>query len=148
MTHELPADVYDQITSLSRDGDALAEAELFDQAIEKYNEAWELVPEPKNQWNASTWILVAIGDACFFARYFTSGIEACAYALTCPDALENPFIYLRLGQCQFEKADLGAAADNLTRAYMLGGKEVFDLEDVKFFDFLKTKISPPAKGTW
>lgn len=37
------------------------------------------------------------------------------------------------------------AADQLTRASMAGGREVFENEE-KYFDFLKTKIRKPKKG--
>ena len=35
----------------------------------------------------------------------------------------NPFLRLRLGQVQVELGALDEAADNLTRAYMGGGRE-------------------------
>jgi tetratricopeptide (TPR) repeat protein len=91
---ELPSSVADQITALCAEGDALAERSKFEEAIAKYNLAWALLPEPKNDWNASTWLLAAIGDACLLAGYFASGAEAFAYALRCPDGVGNPFIHL------------------------------------------------------
>jgi len=47
---------------------------------------------------------------------------------------------LRLGQVYFELNDVDKAADNLTRAYMGDGLRVFEGQDVKYLDFLKTKI--------
>ena len=40
------------------------------------------------------------------------------------------------------------AAEHLARAYMLAGKEIFAREDSKYFEFLKTRLSPPASGEW
>ncbi len=40
---------------LARDGDRAT-------ALASYLEAWELLPEPKESWDASTLILAAVGD--------------------------------------------------------------------------------------
>jgi tetratricopeptide (TPR) repeat protein len=148
MQMELPADLYSRITQLSSEGDALAEKSEFESAIAKYNEAWEVIPEPKNNWEASTWLLAAIGDACFLSKYYKSGIEAFQYALSWPNGNNNPFINLRLGQCLFEKEDLTSSAEYLCSAYMLVGKDIFKSENTKYFEFLKTKIQKPASGVW
>lgn len=145
---ELPSSVHEEIKKLCAEGDALAEHRLFEEAMAAYNRAWTLVPDPKNDWEASTWVLAAIGDACFLAGLFTTGIEALNYAMHCPGGYGNPFLHLRLGQCALEKAQNDVAADHLARAYMLEGKDIFATDDAKYFEFLKTKLSPPASGVW
>ena len=140
---ELPQELHATIERLCAEGDQLAEAEKFEQAIALYNQAWELVPEPKNHWNASTWILAAIGDAAFLSGYKTSALEAFEYAMTCPGAVGNPFLHLRLGQLLHDKGDLDRAADELMRAYMGAGLEVFDLEDPRYLAFLRTRTTDP-----
>lgn len=148
MELELPAEVHEKISALSVSGDALAEANDWTGAISKYNDAWEIIPEPKNDWEASTWVLAAIADACFFAGYFESALDALRYALQCPGGVANPFLHLRLGQCAYEKGAMDEAAEHLARAYMLEGAEIFQTDSSKYFDFLKTKLSPPASGQW
>jgi tetratricopeptide (TPR) repeat protein len=143
---ELPEDLYADVVALSSDGDALASRGEFIDAIGRYNEAWKLIPEPKSTWEASTWLLAAIGDACFLSGKFKSGRDAVGFALHCPGGLGNPFIHLRLGQCEFELGNKDAAAEQLTRAYALEGKEIFARDDGKYFDFLKSKIQPPTSG--
>ncbi|MBK8016122.1 MAG: tetratricopeptide repeat protein [Betaproteobacteria bacterium] len=146
--HELPMALHQKIRELSAEGDALAAKKQFEQAIEIYNIAWGLVPEPKNDWEASTWLLTAIGDACFFGGFFTSGSEAFSYALHCPGGFGNPFVHLRLGQCEFECENLDMSAEHLTRAYSLEGKAILEAENPKYFEFLKTRIKPPVSGKW
>jgi tetratricopeptide (TPR) repeat protein len=148
MESEIPQHLHNRILQLSAEGDSLAEKSEFEKAIAKYNEAWALVPEPKNDWEASTWLMTAIGDACFLSGYHSSGVEALQYALTCPGGNYNPFILMRLGQCQLEKEDASAAVEYLCRAYMLEGKVIFSSENPKYFEFLKTKIQKPASGEW
>lgn len=146
--HELPTSLHHKIRELSAEGDSLAAQKQFEQAIEIYNIAWGLVPEPKNDWEASTWLLAAIGDACFLGGYFTSGSEAFSHALHCPGGFGNPFVHLRLGQCEFERENLDMSAEHLTRAYALEGKAILEAENPKYFEFLKSRIKPPVSGTW
>lgn len=136
---ELPDDLHQSIQTHCRDGDALAERGEYEAAIAHYNRAWGLVPEPKNHWNASTWILAAIADSCFLAGYRTSAREALEYAMTCPEAVGNPFLHLRLGQVRFDDGDLDSAADELMRAYMAAGAEIFAQEDDRYLAFLRTR---------
>jgi hypothetical protein len=108
-------------------------------AIAEYNKAWRLVPDPKNEWNASTWILAAIADAAFLAGYKSSAKEALQYVMTCPGALGNPFLHLRYGQVLLDGEEPDAAADELMRAYMAEGPEIFASEDPRYLAFLKTR---------
>ena len=97
-----------------------------------------MLPEPKTDWEAATWILAAIGDADFLSGDFTAAHEHLSHAMYCPDAIGNPFLHLRLGQAQFELGNMGRAADELMRAYMgLDGEAWLD-EDPKYLDFLAT----------
>ena len=70
----------------------------------------------------------------------------------CPDAIGNPFIHLRLGQCQFELGNPDRSADELMRAYMGGGPEIFGNDDPKYLEFLSTRATdiqlPRKKSKW
>lgn len=138
---ELPSTVYDAIKHFCADGDALASAGRHEEAIGEYNRAWEIVHEPKSQWNASTWILAAIGDAAFLANYKTSAKDALEYAMICPDALGNPFLHLRLGQVLLDLGEHDRAADELMRAYMGAGADLFSAEDERYLAFLRTRAT-------
>lgn len=136
---ELDDQRYEQIKKHCSVGDRLAESKLYDAAIGEYNKAWEFIPEPKNYWSASTWVLTAIGDAAFLGGYLASAREALQYAMTCPDAVGNPFLHLRLGEVLHDLANPDAAADELMRAYMAGGDEIFAAEDPRYRQFLATR---------
>jgi tetratricopeptide (TPR) repeat protein len=145
---ELPAGVHDRITKLSEQGNALAEQGKLREAVQTFIAALDLLPEPKDDWEAATWLLASIGDLDFQLGAYEQAARALEDAMHCPGAIGNPFIHLRLGQCQLELGDARRAADELTRAYAVAGKEIFAAEDPKYFAFLKTKIDPPAGGTW
>jgi tetratricopeptide (TPR) repeat protein len=118
---ELPDETHESIKTLCEKGDALAEDGKYSEALEQYWAAWDLLPEPRTDWEAATWILAAIGDANFLGGNFIAGRDNLSMAMHCPDAVGNPFLHLRLGQCQFELGNLDRAADELARAYMGAG---------------------------
>jgi tetratricopeptide (TPR) repeat protein len=145
---ELDPTTYERLKALCAEGDRLAEANDYAEAWERYHQAWELIPAPQKEWEASTWVLGAIADVCFRGGQYASAKESLDYAMVCPGALGNPFLHLRRGQCCFEEGLLDQAADELTRAYMGAGVDIFANEDPKYFEFLKTRIDPPASGKW
>lgn len=141
---ELDRSVYDRIQQYCLQGDQLAEKQLFEDAFDAYNEAWKLVPEPQTDWEASTWILTAIGDVAFLGGALDQAKNAFDYVMHCPGALGNPFVHLRYGQVLFELGDKERAAQELIRAYMGEGEAIFQTEDPKYLEFLGTvaELSP------
>jgi hypothetical protein len=145
---EIPDDIHKNIQRLCAQGDASLEAQNFSRAYESFMSALALVPEPKRDFEATTWIMAALGDMYFFSMDFAQLRNVLTDAMHCPGAIGNPFLHLRLGQAQFELGNLDSAADELCRAYMGAGKDIFANDDPKYFEFLKTRISPPAGGKW
>lgn len=139
MQLELSEATHEAIKAFCATGDQLAEEEKYDAAIEEYHKAWHLIPEPKDQWEAATWVLAAIADAYFLSGQYLRAKQALTVAMGCPGAIGNPFLHLRFGQVRFELDELDRAADELIRAYMGAGEEIFENEDSKYFDFLKTR---------
>jgi tetratricopeptide (TPR) repeat protein len=137
--------VNERIQALCAEGDMLAEKAKYPAALEKYWAAWDLLPQPQTDWEAAKWILAAIGDANFLGGDFVAGRDNLSMAMRCPEAIGNPFLHLRLGQCQFELGNLDRAADELARAYMGAGEEIFEGAE-KYFDFVKTRLKPPLDG--
>ncbi|MCG8578193.1 MAG: hypothetical protein MI810_25160 [Flavobacteriales bacterium] len=137
---ELSDEVYTQITEISQFGEALFETYNFESAILQYKKALNLVPTPKTNWEASTWLYTAIGDCYFELKQYPKASNAFFDALNCPDAQSNPFINLRLGECLFELNDKEQASEYLMRAYMLEGKQIFDSEAEKYFNLIQEKF--------
>jgi hypothetical protein len=144
--HELPDDTYAEIQRLCKEGDELAKNGNGAAGLQKYRAALTLVPRPVTNWDAATWILTAIGDVNFLSGDFSAGRDTLSAAMHCPGAIGNPFIHLRLGQCQYELGDTPRAADELARAYMGAGHWIFTEDDPKYWAFLKTQLKAPPGG--
>jgi hypothetical protein len=142
---ELSNETHERIQAVCKKGDVLANKGMYPAPLEQYWAAWDLLPEPQTDWEAATWILAAIGDANFLGGDFTASRDNLSMAMHCPDAIGNPFLHLRLRQCQFELGNLDRAADELARAYMGAGSESFQGAD-KYFAFLETRLKPPPGG--
>jgi hypothetical protein len=142
----LPDDVYGEIQRLCGEGDRIAEAKRYADANNLYKQAWDLLPEPKTEWEAATWILAAIGDASYLAGDYERCRQAMQNAMHCLGGIGNPFLHLRLGQSEFELGNPGRAADELARAYMGGGTKVFQCDDGKCLAFVKTVLAEPEGG--
>jgi tetratricopeptide (TPR) repeat protein len=142
--HVLNDEIHHRIIDLCAQGDSLAEELRFAEAFGCYRDALGLVPQPAEDWEATTWILAAIGDLYFQEEKIEKALAAFEDAVHCPGGLGNPFIHLRLGQCSFDLGKMDRAADELTRAYMGAGREIFEADDPKYLRFLETKIKLPA----
>lgn len=147
---DLPDKTQAAVEELCAAGDAEAKLRDFTRALVSYWAAWDLLPEPKVEWEAATWVLGAIGDANFLAGDYVAGRDNLTNAMRCPGAIGNPFLHLRLGQCQFELGASDRAADELTRAYMGAGADIFANEDPKYIRFLQVRAKSvnPTKEPW
>jgi tetratricopeptide (TPR) repeat protein len=137
----LDEETYSRIKDLCAQGDAFADKNEFKQAFERYRDALNLVPDPVEDWEATTWILAAIGDLYFSEGKYEKCLRAFRDAVRCPGGLGNPFIHLRLGECYLELGHPELAADDLLRAYMGAGLEAFEQEDPKYLQFLQGRVN-------
>lgn len=129
------------IQDLLDQADELAEESRFLDAIRVFAQALEKLPEPQMEYDYAMHGYAGIGDAHFLLKDFNSSLDAFEKAKMCEGGIANPFIHLRLGQCYLELKQEDNSADNLTRAYMSAGMEIFEDEDPVYLKFLKTKIT-------
>lgn len=137
--NELPDDVYPRITEISEQGSRLFDENDFEGALERFTSAWELLPSPKETWNATLWLQASQADCLFYLERYAEARLRLHQVLVLPDAVGNTFIHLRLGQTEFELGNFDAAANELIRAYGVGGAEVFSDQDPKYLRFLESR---------
>lgn len=140
---ELTEEVLDRINELSELGNDHIDEEEFDSAVDAWEEALSLIPEPQNHYLESVWLNASVGDAYFLQDDFATALT---FFLTAKSNVEenvysNPFIMLRLGECYLELADEEKAKEFLLRAYLLDPEEIFEGEDEKYFDFLNRNVN-------
>lgn len=135
---ELKDNLYNQIESLSEKGNEAMENERYDEAISFFQQAYNLLPAPKEEWEAYTWIMVSIGDAYFSKQKYQSSLECFRKCYNNGD-VDNPFILLRIGENSLELNDSEMAKEFLLRAYMLEGKKIFKHES-KFLQWLSNNV--------
>lgn len=135
LTKKLKTKIFD----ICEEGDLLI-IDFFDfqQARQKYNEALELVPEPREEHDITTWINTAIGDSYYLDDNFTKAMEYFQSVLKLPKG-DNSFTNLRIGQCFHKENNLELAKTHLLKAYKLGGEEIFE-EYEDYLNFIQEYI--------
>jgi tetratricopeptide (TPR) repeat protein len=94
------------------------------------------------------WLLMSIGESCFRRGAWEQAMDAYHRAFSEHEeaALGNPLFHLRVGQCQLE-LQAGGAMDNLARALIGGGIELFDDEEPEYLAAIVEVLRPPADAT-
>ena len=133
----LDDELHERITVLTDSGNRKFDAGRYEEAKADYLQALALVPEPLEEWEASTWILTAIGDCCFLLGDYEAAREYLERGLDCPDVGGSEFLILRTGQVRLELGDEEGAREVLGNAWSLGGARLFDGEDPKYLAFLR-----------
>lgn len=140
MTHELSDEIHNSVQRLCAEGDEFANKKHYREAIERFEQALALLPQPVYDWQAATWTFAAIGDTYFLAGDYERARQALTAVMLCPNARDNPFLWLRRGEVYFELGDMQQAQDSLASALMLGGREIFEREDPKYAAFILPKL--------
>ena len=72
---ELSDELYDRIEELSETGNEAMESEDYAKAISCFQEALDILPEPKEDWEAYLWLVGSIGDAHFMMGNYGKSLE-------------------------------------------------------------------------
>lgn len=123
--------LHQEIVALTNEGEVLFEEEKYQLAIEKYLMAFDKLPDPYAEYEASSWILTAVGDSYFLLEAFQEALTNFKHAESCAGG-ENPFIWMRIGQCYLELENNETARAYLMRAYALEGEEIFSEDASKY----------------
>ncbi len=124
---ELPEEAQEHMEALSDQGEEAISQGRYEEALDLYNQALSVLPEPREKWEAYVWLKAAMGDACFYMDRFDDGLDHFyeAYTTAGPQNM-NPFIVYRIGQLYRRLGDEDNAIDFLMKAYMLEGEDIFE----------------------
>lgn len=141
------ADLDAEIERLSELGSQAMDDDDVDTAVQRWTEALEVLPAPRSEWGAATWLYTAIGDAFYGAGRLDEALESFRQAMMCPDARGSGFLLLRLGQALVDGDVTDEGVQALLGAYMLEGAEIFDGEDPRYLGLLRERDLLAEPGT-
>lgn len=72
---ELSDELYVRVEELSETGNEAMENEDYAKAISCFQKALDILPEPKEDWEAYLWLAGSIGDAYFMMRNYGKSLE-------------------------------------------------------------------------
>jgi tetratricopeptide (TPR) repeat protein len=134
---ELTDEQQDLMDDYREKGNGEMDEENYAAAADWFKKAYAILPEPKEDWEASGYITASLGDALFNDGKFAEAKEQLLIAHDFYSADENnPFVLLRLGEACYELGDETAALEFLLKAYQLEGAQLFE-DDKKYLKFLK-----------
>lgn len=141
---EITPEIKVKLDKAAERGNQFEDEEQYEKAIQAWEEGLDLIPEPQQFYSETVWFLAAIGDV-FFEQEAYSRAHECfdkARGNLSGEGYRNPFIMLRLGECCLELGDEKNATEYLLRAYMMEGKEIFNMDETgqKYFNFLRTHV--------
>ncbi|WP_081687017.1 hypothetical protein [Chitinilyticum litopenaei] len=128
------------IISLTEEGNSIEIAGNFLSAIEKYQEAWDLLPEPKHEWEMlSGWL-----SSCFFSSHLSLGNFELAKqwaenAVKSASSSIDTAPFIDLGIACYELGQLDEAFTSFDRAYGYGKARAFKERPKKYLDFYLKK---------
>ncbi|MGI9526003.1 MAG: hypothetical protein ACR2MS_02715 [Weeksellaceae bacterium] len=94
------------------------------------------------------YLIIKIGEICFLNRKIEDALYNFNYAMKFNDTIGNPFLHLRLGQLQYCIGNKDRMIDELSRALIMGGEEVFENENPMFMKIPKSILKEPMDCSW
>jgi tetratricopeptide (TPR) repeat protein len=137
---ELDLKLYEKIKEYSAAGEELFYDGRFSEALVEYNTAFDLIPEPKNRWEASVWLIAAMGDCHFWLKDFGTSLEYFRKLMVEYEEYANPFTRLRYGECLYETGNEQLAKEHLLAAYSMEGEELFEDCDKKYLSIISSLL--------
>lgn len=136
---ELADDIFDQIIDLSEDGEDLFENGDFQEAIDKWSTALQLLPEPKDNWQAALWLYTSLGDGYRYLGDLDQALKAFKKAYEGVEGASNPYVLYSLGATLYDLNRKDEAVSFLLKAYEIEGKDIFAEDGVTYLAFLDEK---------
>ena len=125
---ELPDHIYEQIEPLSAQGNDMMDDGRPAEALQAWRSAYELLPEPRDQWQAALWLHASMADAYYQLGNFSAASTAMREAINAPGGDDNPYVHYMQGKSLLRLQD-EKAVDSLLKAYMLDGYDIFDRDE-------------------
>lgn len=139
--NELPENTSNEVFHKLNKGDKYFAAHKYREAITIYDEVLESLPSPKEDHDIFVLVNLSLGNSYHEVREY--GIADYFYnkALEGERGLENALIWYALGKNYIKMGYEEKGIDSLVRAYILGGKELFQVDDFHYFSKIEHLVS-------
>jgi hypothetical protein len=135
---DLESELKAQVVELCNKAVEAQEEERFHASNRDLQKVYDLLPEPKNEWKAYSWLISIMADNHFEQEEYVTAFKKLEEVFTLDDeSSENAYLCLRRGQCALELEHDELAKQFLTRAFELEGKELFEDEHSKYLKLAK-----------
>lgn len=123
-----------EIVAIVEAGNLLHEAGAYESALEKYGESWNMLPEPKEQWELAHWIAKCYSRLYLELEcYDEAKVWAVRAVQTKPPRETSSFILL--GASHLGANEKESAYKFFKKAFELGKGRAFQGFDKKYLDF-------------
>lgn len=137
-----------KLLELAEKGHQARMARRYDEAIQLWEEALYLIPDPKNAYLETAWFSAAIGDIYIVKKMYSKALEYFkkVFDILQEETYQDAFTMRSMGEIYYEMGDEKCSAQYLLKAYLLEGEEIFQLDfykeidHKKYFHFLKTHV--------
>ena len=140
---EIDEETSKKLDELAQKGNELLEKGEIEQALIIWQDAINIIPEPKYEKAEVVWFEVSMGDIYFIKKDFHKAEMLFERAVkNSSGAGKESFIFMRYGESLYEINHKITAKEYLLKAYMLDGEEIFKSEEqnLKYLDFLLEEL--------
>ena len=136
--------LYQEIVFVTESGNLVQDGGDLSKALEHYVQAWELIPDPKLEWEISGWVA-----SCLFSIYFdlSNYHAAKEWALTALDMRDSDIDtapLIDLGMVCYELGQNDEAIKYFDQAYQFGQARAFQGRPEKYLSFyIQNKKADP-----
>ncbi len=111
------------------------------EAIARYKQALKMLESKKDSDEEKiAEILTSLGDCYFIEQNMKEALGYYLKAFQLPNGVGNAYALLRTGQVYYEQNNLERAGYYLFQAYLIEGESLFEDEDKKYLDLIRTSI--------
>lgn len=123
------------IVSRVEKGNELHDVKSYEEALDEYKKAWELLPDPKLGWEVSSWISACIYSAYFDMAAFKKSKEWAEITLQTRGSDIDTAPLIDLGMVCYELEEYDESYKYFDDAYSYGKARAFKERPKKYLDF-------------
>lgn len=136
----LPKAIHDEVMELGKPFKIAKNAGDLAGAEPYLLQMWQMFPEPKFNWDWSQSYLTSIAGFYFEWKRFAEAEHWAREVFKCEPLPNDPGPYILLGKIYLEWGKQDLAAENLVKAFDMGGRRGFAGEDPKYLKFAQAQM--------